>query len=88
EFARRRLPYPGKHRTADEKPLTPVDVTGLRVHFPNLTLEPHQFLGMVRRVCRWRPLLARLDAADRRLFRAAPSLGKWCRYVVLELPSG
>jgi SAM-dependent methyltransferase len=86
DFARRRLPYPGKHRTADEKPLTPADVAGLRVHFPNLTVEPHQFLGMVRRVCRWPPLLARLDAADRRLFRTAPSFGKWCRYVVLELP--
>lgn len=86
EIARRSLPYPGKHRTVDEKPLSAAAVRQLRRHFPDLSVEPHQFLGMVRRV--WKPpaVLAKLDAADRWLFRRLPGLAQWCRYVVLTLP--
>lgn len=88
DFARRRLPYRGKHRTRDERPLMPADVEALRVHFPGLTVEPHQLFGMVRRVCRTDSILRVLDALDRRLFAAIPSAGKWCRYVVLTIPNG
>ena len=85
-FARRRLPYPGKHRTPDEQPLTAADLAPLREHFPGLRVEGHQLLGMVRRVCRRPGLSAALDAADARLMRWVPRLGNWCRYVVLTLP--
>jgi SAM-dependent methyltransferase len=86
EFARRRLPYPGKHRTPDERPLTARDLAPLREHFPGTQADGFQLLGMVRRVWRNRSLAAVLDATDRRLLRLAPALGNWCRYVVLTLP--
>lgn len=85
-FARRALPYPGKHRTPDETPLTRRAVARLRPHFPDLTVEPHQLLGMVRRVWSRPRVVARLDAADRWLLRRVPGIGNWCRYVVLTLP--
>ncbi|HET6573507.1 MAG TPA: class I SAM-dependent methyltransferase [Fimbriiglobus sp.] len=86
EFARRRLPYPGKHRTPDERPLTTNDLAPLREQFPGMRMDGFQLLGMVRRVWRNRRLAAVLDATDRRLLGVAPALGNWCRYVVLTLP--
>lgn len=87
-FARRRLPYPGKHRTEDEKPLVAVDLVPLRAHFPNLTVEGFQLLGMVRRVCKLRLVMAATDACDRGLLRMIPPLRNWCRYVVLTVRKG
>jgi SAM-dependent methyltransferase len=86
EFARRRLPYPGKHRTPDERPLTGKDLLPLREHFPALRVDGFQLFGMVRRVWRGPRLGACLDALDGRLLRSVPGLGNWCRYVVLTLP--
>jgi SAM-dependent methyltransferase len=85
DFARRRLPYPGKHRTADERPLTAADLAPLRAHFPDLTVEGFQLFGMVRRVCKVRMLTAVADAADRLALRIVPPLRNWCRYVVLTV---
>ena len=85
EFARRRLPYPGKHRTPDEQPLRPADLAPLREHFTGLRVEGFQLLGMARRVWKGRRVGAALDSADRRLLRWCPRLGNWCRYVVLIL---
>ena len=84
-FARRRLPYPGKDRTPDEKPLTRRDLTPLRAIFPNLEVSGFQLLGMIRRV--WRNLLAcRIcDGLDARLLRLLPGLRNWCRYAVIAL---
>jgi SAM-dependent methyltransferase len=84
-FARRRLPYPGKHRTADERPLAATDLAPLRAHFPTLTVEGFQLVGMVRRVCRWRAVTAPADLCDRALLRVVPGVWNWCRYVVLTL---
>ncbi|MCU0705115.1 MAG: class I SAM-dependent methyltransferase [Fimbriiglobus sp.] len=84
-FARRRLPYPGKHRTVDEKPLAAADLTPLRRHFPNLSVEAFQLLGMVRRVCRLRPVTNVADVLDRAMLRVLPGLRNWCRYVVLTV---
>jgi SAM-dependent methyltransferase len=85
EFARGRLPYPGKHRTKDERPLLPDDVTALRRHFPSLDIEPHQLFGMVRRVYRRDGVLHVLDRMDHTLFAVLPASGNWARYVVLTL---
>jgi SAM-dependent methyltransferase len=88
-FARRFLPYPGKDRTPDERPLTRGDLAPLRAIFPTVEVEGYQFLGMLRRA--WRaegrnsPKSSRLDAADRWLLRRCPALGNWCRYVVVTL---
>ena len=87
-FARRRLPYPGKHRTPDERPLAAADLAPLRSHFPNLTAEGFQLFGMVRRVCKVRAVTAVADAADRLVLRAVPALRNWCRYVVLTVRKG
>ena len=87
-LARRFLPYPGKDRTPDERPLTRRDLVPLRAVFPTVEVEGFQLLGMVRRV--WRaggvnPRVRWLDAIDARLLRAVPALRNWCRYVVLTL---
>lgn len=90
-FARRFLPYPGKDRTPDERPLTRRDLAPLRAIFPTVEVEGFQLLGMVRRAWRTRASVGRssairmLDAADRRLLRLCPPLWNWCRYVVITL---
>lgn len=82
-FARRCLPYPGKNRTPDERPLQSKDLAPLRIHFPNLAVEGFQLFGMVRRVFQ----VTWFDALDARMPRGVPGLGNWCRYVVLTLPA-
>ena len=84
-FARAWLPYAGKHRTRDERPLSARDLQPLRACFPNLEVRGFQLFGMVRRVWRNARALRALDAADARLLRTAPAAGNWCRYVVLVL---
>lgn len=83
-FARQRLPYRGKHRTADEEPLLPRHLQQLRVHFPTLTTTPFQFFGMIGRLGGGRMISAlhRLDAV---LLPRMPIMEKWCRYLVLTL---
>jgi ubiquinone/menaquinone biosynthesis C-methylase UbiE len=85
EFARRHLPYPGKHRTADEAPLRAEHLTSLRQNFPDLQFQPQQLLGMVRRVLPWRWLQRPLVKLDAALFRTVTPLCQWCRYAVIVL---
>lgn len=85
-IGRRWLPYPGKGRTRDERPLRPRDVAVLRAVFPGLAVEGFQLLSMVRRLTgpgRCADLLARCDAV---VLRRVPALWRLCRYVVLTLP--
>jgi len=84
-FARRRLPYPGKDRTADEQPLRKADLQPLREFFPALTFEGHQLLGMVGRAVRCRWASRCLGVVDRGLLAVAPPLGNWCRYAVIKM---
>jgi SAM-dependent methyltransferase len=83
EFARAWLPYPGKERTADERPLCRRDLRPLRAVFPCVQVRGFQVLGMVRRV--WRRPLPWLDALDAAGLRRWPGLLGWCRYVVVVL---
>ncbi len=85
-FARRRLPYPGKERTPDERPLVRGDLVPLRSHFPKLRWSGHQLFGMIRRVVKSRWLLAPADLVDRVAFTVCPPLENLGRYVVLVLP--
>jgi len=78
-LARRWLPYPGKHRTPDEKPLTAADVQTLRSYFPNCEFEGYQCFGMLQRL---HPRL-RLDSLDRGLPQSV--LQKLGRYLVLTM---
>jgi SAM-dependent methyltransferase len=85
-LARRRLPYPGKERTPDERPLNRDDLRPLRRLFPGLEVRGYQLLGMVRRALRRQPRAGdRLDRWDETLLRRFPALENWCRYVVLTL---
>jgi SAM-dependent methyltransferase len=86
EFARRHLPYPGKHRTPDERPLRPADLAPLRGVFPDLQLRGFQLLAMTRRLFRRAGTYgAFLDRTDSVLLRRWPRLENWCRYVVIHL---
>ena len=87
-FARRFLPYPGKDRTPDERPLTRKDLVPLRTAFPAVEASGFQLLGMVRRVWPSPALARRLDAADVRLLKHIPGLWNWSRYVVVTLRAG
>jgi len=82
-FARRFLPYPNKHRTPDERPLTRSDLKPLREIFPSLQTDGFQLFGMIRRV--WNRPTCFLDAIDSRLLLVVPPLRNWCRYVVITL---
>jgi 2-polyprenyl-3-methyl-5-hydroxy-6-metoxy-1,4-benzoquinol methylase len=86
EFARRYLPYAGKHRTPDERPLRNADLIPLRGVFPDLKVHGFQLLGMVRRLVRRTGTSGGLlDRADGVLLRRCPRLENWCRYVVIHI---
>jgi SAM-dependent methyltransferase len=86
EFARRYLPYPGKHRTPDERPLRPPDLAPLRDHFADVEVRSFQLLGMARRLIRGESRAGgRLDRWDAALLRQWPRLENWCRYVVIRM---
>jgi hypothetical protein len=83
-LARRRLPYRGKGRTPDERPLARQDVTALRRAFQHVEVRGFQLLGMLRRAVptgRWQGVL---ECCDKALLRGLPPLRRLCRYVVIE----
>jgi SAM-dependent methyltransferase len=86
DWARRHLPYPGKERTPDERPLRLRDLGVLRAAFPRLEVEGYQLLAMARRVLRPGRLVTGLEWCDARLLRRVPALRRFCRYAVLTLP--
>jgi SAM-dependent methyltransferase len=85
-FARRRLPYRGKHRTPDEMPLTAEQLQQLQTVFSGQMMRGFQLLSMARRVFQTRLLLRPLDWCDSMLLQRIPALELFCRYVVLTLP--
>ncbi len=84
-FARQRIPYPGKHRTPDEMPLTNDHIRQLREFFPNVKIRGFQLLSMARRVVRAKRLRRQLDWCDAMLLQRVPAFEHFCRYVVLNL---
>jgi SAM-dependent methyltransferase len=90
-LSRRWLPYPGKERTPDERPLRRRDLQPMRAIFGRVEIDGMQFLGMLRRLWRRTPGLAGsacwLDRVDMVLLRRFHFLKNWCRYVVIELRS-
>ena len=86
DVARRYLPYPGKHRTADERPLRSADLAPLREQFPDLDVRGFQLFAMAHRLVRREGRAGgRLDRWDAALLRRWPRLENWCRYVVIRL---
>jgi len=88
EFIRRRVPYRGKDRTPDERPLREKDVAALRAHLPSVEVRGYQLISMIRRQFPWPPLVSLLERADRALLRWFPGLGRYCRYAVIVLRKG
>ena len=84
-WARRRLPYCGKHRTPDEEPLRSRQVEVLEHIFPTVQLRGYQLISMARRVLRPGRLTAGLERCDEVLLERWPRLQHFCRYVVLTL---
>jgi SAM-dependent methyltransferase len=84
-WARRRLPYAGKQRTPDERPLRQRDIRHLRQVFPIVEVRGFQLLSMVRRVCRHGRLVTALDRLDAWLLDGVPALQRFCRYVVVSV---
>ncbi len=84
-FARRRLPYPAKDRTRDERPLARRDLAPLRAIFPVVEVKGYQLVGMLRRVWENPRACRAFDRLDARLLRSVPALGNWCRYAVIAL---
>jgi len=84
-FARRRLPYPGKDRTPDERPLVKADLVPLREFFPTLGFEGHQLFSMVGRAVRSRVASRCLSVVDRGCLAVVPALRNWCRYAVIKM---
>ncbi len=84
-LARRRLPYPGKHRTRDEEPLKPANVRALRTIFERVDVRGVQLVSMARRVLRRGRLVHGLDTCDTALLTKLPLLQRFCRYVILTL---
>jgi ubiquinone/menaquinone biosynthesis C-methylase UbiE len=85
DLARRFLPYPGKQRTADERPLRSRDLSPLHEAFSSVVVEGHQLLSMARRLLGNGRLSDGLERCDRRLLHTWPALRRFCRYVVLTL---
>jgi SAM-dependent methyltransferase len=83
--ARRRLPYHGKDRTPDERPLRRTDLRHLEAVFPRVEIRGFQLLSMVRRVLGEGRLSRGLGLLDELLLELVPRLQHFCRYVVLTL---
>jgi SAM-dependent methyltransferase len=83
-WARQRLLYPGKSRTADETPLRRCDVDQLRRAFPSLQTQGYQLLSMAGRVVKQPRLNASLAWCDRLVLTKWPHWQRYCRYVVVR----
>jgi ubiquinone/menaquinone biosynthesis C-methylase UbiE len=84
-WARRYLPYRGKHRTPDERPLRRAHLPLLRSTFSGVDVTGYQLLGPAGRLFGRGRLADALDRADDRLLGGCPALQRFARYVVLTL---
>jgi SAM-dependent methyltransferase len=84
-FARRYLPYSGKERTPDERPLCGRQVRLLRAIFPRVEVRGYQLLAMTRRILRPGRFTTALERCDDWLLCRLPAMQHLCRYAVLTL---
>jgi SAM-dependent methyltransferase len=84
-WARRRMLYPGKERTADEQPLRRKHIGLLRKVFSDVDMRGFQLLGMLRRILPQGHLTAASNRFDAVLLSRIPALERFCRYVVITL---
>lgn len=81
EFARRRLPYPGKSRTCDEQPLRYSDIEKFGAAFAITRAQEYALLSSARRFIRSRRLGRFLDTFDGALTRIIPATRSLCSMV-------
>ena len=82
EFARRHIPYPGKGRTEDERPLTYRDARQFIGNFPGGKYREFGLFGMLApRFVRDQARARSLREFDERLLRRAPSLRRLCQQI-------
>lgn len=84
-FARRYLPYPGKHRTADEKPLHRHDLAVLEAHFAAIEVQGFELVGMASRFTSSALVCQAAQGCDQLLFRLFPGLARLARYMVVRI---
>jgi SAM-dependent methyltransferase len=84
-WARQRLHYPGKQRTADETPLRPCDLVTIRERFPLMQVQGFQLLSMLGRAVKQPRLVGSLAWCDRQLLSKWPGWQQYCRYVVVTV---
>lgn len=84
-WARQRLHYPGKRRTADETPFRPCDLDCMREIFPSMRVRGFQFLSMLGRAVKHQRLVSSLAWCDDLLLSTLPHWQQYCRYVVVTV---
>lgn len=84
-WARENLTYPGKGRTAEERPLEAKDLRTLERVFGRVRVRGFQLFSMARRWLGASGSIKVLTRWDNALVRWAPTLQRWCRYLVIHV---
>jgi ubiquinone/menaquinone biosynthesis C-methylase UbiE len=80
-FARRHVPYGGKGRTEDERPLNYHNVRSFSRPFASSAYHEYALLGMARRITRRRSLIRSLEAVDEVLLEHARWMRPLCQSI-------
>lgn len=81
EFARRHIPYKGKGRTEDERPVTHRDVRVFSQHFAASTYREYALFSMAGRLIRIRSIVRSLETLDEVLLERAPWMRRLCQTI-------
>lgn len=84
-LVRDRVPYRHKHERGADQPLREVELAQWRAGWSSFEMRPVQLLSMVERGFGFGRRMPRLRRADETLLRRFPSLGRYCRYAVLQM---
>ena len=87
-FARNRLPYPGKHERGADIPLRSSDIATWFEPFAQSRINGVQLLSMVQRGFGLRRRFGALRRIDVALLHRLPALWPLCRYAVLTMVKG
>ncbi len=78
------LPYPGKDRTKDEKPLNEPDLESFRTVFPKIEISFWDLFGALGRFIPLGPLTQPVRKLDHFLINSFPGFAKTARYVMIK----
>ncbi len=83
-FVRDYIPYPYKHRTEDEHPLSYKDIALFTKGFNEIEVNEIQLLSMVERLIGKCMFVEILDTIDTFLLKLFPFLRRYCRAVIIK----